>query len=139
MPNGSLSLSEGTSELWRGKGGSGLGLTISERFVRLHGGRMWLESELGVGSTFIIELPISAPVEHSARPGHQIREDWIWVERESRPGFAAVPAISRVVVCDQVGDLYSTFAHYSSDVEFIGVRDLDGSLGNCRNVQHTPW
>jgi signal transduction histidine kinase len=48
--------------------GTGLGMPISKAFVEAHGGKIWFESRVGVGTTFYVTLPIAATEVEAAAP-----------------------------------------------------------------------
>lgn len=69
------SFTQADSSVTRKYGGSGLGLAISKNIVKLMGGEIWFESELGVGTTFYLNIPFKKAVDQKNSGGRDTLND----------------------------------------------------------------
>lgn len=116
----------------RRQGGSGLGLSISKRFVEMHSGKMWFESDLGTGTTFLFRLPLEAPAP-PASAGVDDAKRWfspyLHFEPRTRQMKAPSPVVvPRYVLLERGDTLYRTLRRYGSGAEIISVPDYPSAL-----------
>ena len=122
----------------RRHGGSGLGLSISKRFVETHGGRMWLESEPGMGTTFHFGLPLNLPAAAERVDATPLRwfSPHFTYQPRTRASKAPVPKLlPRFVLLEPGDSLRRLFSRYADDVEIVSVRSLAEAE---RELSRTP-
>jgi len=116
------------SSLRRKHGGSGLGLSISKAFVELHGGRMTVESILGVGTRFVFHLPVHPPGELKGDYRRWFQDHVGAPERHHQPQSLIGPLRPRYVVLDPHQELQRMLHRYVDEVELVSVSSLDAAV-----------
>ncbi|NLF03316.1 MAG: response regulator, partial [Anaerolineales bacterium] len=123
------------SSIRRRHEGSGLGLAISKHFIEMHGGRMWLESEVDVGTTVGFSLPAGAPEQFQLASASSDARRWFspysaheYRARTRRFAAPTLPVVPRYVLLDQGDALVRLFARYLDDVEAVPVRNTANAL-----------
>jgi len=116
------------SKLARQYSGTGLGLALVNRMVKMHGGEVALESEVGKGSRFIVSLPwsgnVAAPPTDQAAPPDAVEE---YFTKESSPQKPVKPERSALVLLAE--DEYTTTLLVTEFLQMSGYQVVTAETG----------
>jgi signal transduction histidine kinase/DNA-binding response OmpR family regulator len=115
-------------------GGSGLGLSISKSFVEMHGGKMWFESALGVGTTFFFSLPIDFAQPVIENPSRWLIPGWEFKQR-TRPTLIPAPIVRpRIVILESGDSLKRLLTRYLNNADIVPTAGLDEAMRELSNA-----
>jgi signal transduction histidine kinase/CheY-like chemotaxis protein len=123
------------SSIRRRYAGTGLGLSISKRFIELHGGEIWVESQVGEGTCFSFRLPIEPPAPLKEDFSRWLVPGWEYLQR-TRPSTAPKSAVCpRFVVLEEGDSLCRLVARYLDGAEVVPASSLDEAI---RELTESP-
>lgn len=105
--------------------GSGLGLSICQRLVELHDGKMWVESEVGAGATFLFSLPVNPYSQPSVDATRWTNEHAARDARIHRFSAKLPQPKQRIVIFEQETVLQHQMQVYLEEADVVGVQDVE--------------
>jgi len=119
--------------------GSGLGLSISRRFVEMHDGQIWLESAVGRGATFYLRLPLEPLTDAPATPraARWVNPYQMYEARTRRSEAPPLVVPPRFIIMEESNQLQRLFQQFAEGVEIVAADSIATLIAESKRAPAT--